>query len=368
MLGTFGMRPKATMGSRALGMAQMLCDLGWDAAIFTVPWDYPSDAGRSWTESDVQVRNTRVTSPYLCPMAVAEIVRYARAFKPDLIHIFKPKGFGDLAARWLDRTYPVVVDMDDWEGNGGWNDSGLYPGPQQRLFDWQERTLPRRARAVTIASQVLKDRALEGGTGPRGVFYIPNGLTTARFDMLSRSCRNKSGQTILLYTRFVEFDPATIAEVLAMVRRSVPETKLLVAGGSSDGASEGRLKAAAERLGVAQVIEWAGWVEPSDLAEIAARCRLAIHPFDDTLLNRAKCSVKLLELMACGLPVVTTPVGENASFIEEGRSGLLVKPSDASGLAAAVVDLLDNPRRCDQIGRAARARVGEHFLLAHRAA
>lgn len=362
MLGTFGMRPKATMGSRALGMARVLRDHGWYAAIVTVPWDHPSDAGRCWDEGGIEIRNTRTTNPLLWPLAVAEIVRHARTFRPDLIHVFKPKGFGDLAARWLGREYPILVDMDDWEGNGGWNDSGLYSLPQRRIFDWQERTLPGQAGAVTIASQALRSRALEIGTNPRRIFYVPNALTRERFDSLARSSFNQDSQTILLYTRFVEFDPAIVAEILTMVRRSVPEARLLIAGGSTDGAAEARLKIEAERLGIAQAIEWAGWIEPAELPLLAARCRLAIHPFADTLLNRAKCSVKLLELMACGLPIVTSSVGENASFIEDGRSGVLVNPNDTGAIAADAVDLLGNASRAQAIGHAARERVEQYFL------
>lgn len=366
MLGTFGMRPKATMRSRALGMARALRERGWDAAIITVPWDNSSDAGRCWSEHGIPIHNTKSTQPFRWPLAVSEIVRYARDYKPELIHVFKPKGFGDLAARRLGRDYPIVVDMDDWEGNRGWNNTGLYGPVERRLFDWQERTLPARAGAVTIASRILRDRAIDGGTAPRRIFYLPNALTTDRWRALAPSASSSSGKTMLLYTRFVEFDPRWIAHILATVRESVPEARLVIAGGSSDGSAEILLKEAANHLGVDQAIEWIGWIDPAQLRELAARCRLAIHPFDDTLLNRAKCSVKLLELMACRLPVVTTSVGENASFIDHGVSGVLVQPGDTEAFAKAVVDLLDNDDRCRQIGLAARERVEQQHLWQNR--
>lgn len=350
------------MRSRALGMAQALHDHGWDAAIVTVPWDNPADVGRSWIERGIPIHNTATVQPRSWPLAVSEIVREAHWFQPDLIHVFKPKGFGDLAARWLARSYPVVVDMDDWEGDGGWNDSGLYSLPERRLFDWQERTLPSQSDAVTVASRVLRDHAIDGGAASRGIFYMSNALTAARFDELAPVSSPPPNNTILLYTRFVEFDPASIAIVMATVRDAVPDAKLLVAGGSADGRAEQILKDAAVRLGVDRSIEWAGWIEPGQLAEIAARCRVAIHPFDNTVLNRAKCSVKLLELMASALPVVTTAVGENKTFTEGGRTGVLVTPGDPEALAAAVIDLLENVDRCRTIGQAARERVRQHFL------
>lgn len=372
MLGTFGFRPKATMRARALGMAQALRAHGWSAAIGTTPWDHPAEAGRAWHEAGIPVRNTRVVHPLLWPLAVGEMISWARRERPTLVHVFKPKGFGDLAGRWLRRGLPVVIDMDDWEGDGGWNDTGLYGPLQRRVFDWQERTWPAQATALTVASRALERRARDLGAPADRVHYVPNGLPAARFAELApdpeasaavqAAALGPGGPAILLYTRFVEFDPALPARLIAAVRATCPGARLLIAGRSADGRPEAALDAAAARLGVGDAIIRLGWIDPAKLGAIAGACALAVHPFDDTLLNRAKCSVKLLELMATATPVVTTRVGENAEMIEDGDSGLLVPPGDEASLAAAVSRLLTDPDLRDRLGQAARARVGTHYL------
>ena len=371
MLGTFGFRPKATLRARALGIAQALVARSWWAAIGTTPWDYPDDAGKQWEEDGVELRTTRTTHPLLWPMAVREMLSWARADRPGLIHVFKPKGFGDLAGRRLRRSLPVVIDMDDWEGDGGWNDTGLYGPVERRLFDWQERTWPRQAAALTVASRTLERRARDLGAPPERVFYVPNGLTAARFAQLApdedavaraRASLPGDGPRILLYTRFVEFNPVALVTVLARVREVHPTATLVIAGASADGRPEEILDQAAKEAGIGSAITRLGWVQATDIGAIAAACDVAVHPFDDTPLNRAKSSVKLLELMATGTAVVTTHVGENAQVIRDGATGALVPPGDPGALAAAVSVLLSHPERRRQVGQAAREFIATELL------
>lgn len=61
----------------------------------------------------------------------------------------------------------------------------------------------------------------------------------------------------------------------------------------------------------------------------------------------------LVEAMAAGVPVVTTPVGSISELVVHGRNGYLHEPGDVDALAAHLTDLLSNRARRDQMGRAA---------------
>jgi colanic acid/amylovoran biosynthesis glycosyltransferase len=69
----------------------------------------------------------------------------------------------------------------------------------------------------------------------------------------------------------------------------------------------------------------------------------------------------LIEAMACAVPVVSTNLPAIRELISSGRNGVLVPPGDATALASALRDLLENPERCDQLGRAGRRTVAEGF-------
>ena len=69
----------------------------------------------------------------------------------------------------------------------------------------------------------------------------------------------------------------------------------------------------------------------------------------------------VIEAMACERAVVASDVGGVGEALEE--CGMLVRPRDVDGFAAAVRSLLDDPALRQSIGRRARARVLEEFRL-----
>jgi glycosyltransferase involved in cell wall biosynthesis len=71
----------------------------------------------------------------------------------------------------------------------------------------------------------------------------------------------------------------------------------------------------------------------------------------------------VLEAMAAGLPVVATRVGGVPELVRPGRTGWLVNPGDAPGLAAAMSQLLADPETRQAMGREARRRAQQEFSL-----
>jgi glycosyltransferase involved in cell wall biosynthesis len=75
----------------------------------------------------------------------------------------------------------------------------------------------------------------------------------------------------------------------------------------------------------------------------------------------ADCYAQVIpEAMAAGLPVITTRVAATAEAIDEGKTGLVVTPGDAAGLAKAVEALLDRPELRAAMGDAARRSVEQY--------
>ncbi|WP_145377466.1 glycosyltransferase family 4 protein [Symmachiella dynata] len=71
----------------------------------------------------------------------------------------------------------------------------------------------------------------------------------------------------------------------------------------------------------------------------------------------------MLEPMAMAKPVIATGVGGVYSVVEDGRTGLMVPPSNSQALAEKILDLLNHPDRARAIGEAARARVLAEFSI-----
>lgn len=371
-IGPFGLRAKGTMSRRALPMARALAARRQRVDIILPPWDCPEDSGREWDEEGVGVRNIALPPrfPLLFHLLITwRLVRRALALKPDVVHCFKPKAYAGLSAvaiwflQGLGLTKArLVVDSDDWEGWGGWNEIGDYTWAQKRFFAWQEKWGLTHCDAVTVASRALQTLAWSLGVAPKRVFYVPNGANRQSLisNLQSPTSNLQPPLTVLLYTRFFEFQAERVIEVFERVAAEVPEVKFLIVGQGFSGEEE-KLLHLASRQGLTDRIVYAGWVESTELPRYLAAADVAIYPLDDNLLNRARCSAKLVDLMAAGLAIVAEDVGQSSEYIEHGRSGLLVKAGDTEAFARCVVKLLGDESLREALGNEARRRLREEF-------
>lgn len=69
----------------------------------------------------------------------------------------------------------------------------------------------------------------------------------------------------------------------------------------------------------------------------------------------------LMEAMACGLAVIGSNVGGIKNLIQHDFNGLLVEPADFTGIAAAIIELLGNPRKAKTLADNARIFIGKNF-------
>jgi glycosyltransferase involved in cell wall biosynthesis len=374
MVGPFGLRPRGTMAVRALPLGQALAARGHTVTLLLPPWQNRQDAGRCWEQSGVVIENVRLPPavPLLFHLCTAlRLARRALALRPDVVHLFKPKAYSGLV-HWLLARLPrsrrprLVVDTDDWEGAGGWNDAidpatnrPLYSRAQRCFFAWQERGGLSRADAVTVASRTLESLVWALGVPPSQVLYVPNGACAAVRAAAPSPRRKVSSPVVLLYTRFFEFPVSRVVELMSRVRERVPEVRLLVVGKGLFGEEE-LLEEEMRRVGLGRCVEYAGWVEPEQLPELLSQAAVAIYPFDDRLVNRAKCPVKLLDLLQLGIPVVAEAVGEIREAVRHGETGILVEPGDVTAFGEAVVRVLQDAGLGERLGAAAARDLEQH--------
>lgn len=87
---------------------------------------------------------------------------------------------------------------------------------------------------------------------------------------------------------------------------------------------------------------------------------LGVMPLPDTPWTRGKCAYKLIQCMACGIPVVASPVGANMDVVHAGCGLLADTPQQWLG---AFQLLASDPALRLRLGTAARQRVEQHYSL-----
>jgi len=374
MLAPFAFTPKGTVSARAFFAARALVKRRHRVTLIMPPHDNLADSGREWVRDGVRLVNMvirRVTpvTPLTVSLAMA---RRALALKPDVIHVWKPVGYSGLAGYFLSESCPVplVLDHDDWEGRGGWADINPYPRLWRWFFIRQEADTLRRARAVTVASRTLQTQVWGMGIHPARVFYVPNGpdewLKARPEESAARRAQVRAGLgagqgNLAIYTGQIphgnDLDQALYAVEKALPH--CPDVRLAILG---TGGGWPALRAEVARRGLERVVILHDrWMDHALVPDYLAAADLAIYPYRDTLVNRAKCSAKIIDYMAMGLPIVASRVGQNMEYIEHGVSGLLAEPGEADSFAQMVLAVLADPHRAKAMGQAARERVWSRF-------
>jgi glycosyltransferase involved in cell wall biosynthesis len=107
-------------------------------------------------------------------------------------------------------------------------------------------------------------------------------------------------------------------------------------------------------------VELIDWREDTEIEDIR-RFDVGIMPLPDEPWARGKCGFKLIQYMACGLPVVASPVGVNSEIVEDKVSGFLA--TSTSEWVDALNVLLDSVEMRRKMGAAGRQRVQEKYCL-----
>lgn len=102
------------------------------------------------------------------------------------------------------------------------------------------------------------------------------------------------------------------------------------------------------------------WTEQTEAASIAS-FDIGIMPLLDGSFERGKCGYKLIQYMACGLPVVASPVGVNRQIVEHGVNGFLAETPEQ--WEQALQTLLADANLRQRMGQAGRQKVEQAYCI-----
>ena len=102
------------------------------------------------------------------------------------------------------------------------------------------------------------------------------------------------------------------------------------------------------------------WSEDSEVSEIQS-FDVGIMPLHDDPWTQGKCGYKLIQYMACGLPVVASPIGVNKRIVQHGVNGFLAETEEE--WRNALKTLIDRPELRRKMGAKGRELVQAQYSL-----
>ncbi|MEX5269324.1 glycosyltransferase family 4 protein [Kocuria sabuli] len=210
-------------------------------------------------------------------------------------------------------------------------------------------------RTACVSEPVARwvERSVSAAGGPAGrVVVAPNGVNVERVGPCADSAATgpDAGPPTVVFVGTLK--PWHGVEHLLRARTAAGTGwRLRVVG---DGPQRASLETLAAELGVE--VEFTGAVAPTEVPARLADCAVAVAPYPATqdAADQYFSPLKIYEYAAAALPVVASRVGQVPAAVADGRTGVLVEPSDPAALARAVDSLVADPARRRAMGRAAR--------------
>lgn len=253
----------------------------------------------------------------------------------DVVHVFS-------AAYWSFLLAPVpamlagrlfrkrvVLHYHSGEAYDHLANWGVFVHPWLRLAD-----------EIVVPSEYLREVFSRHGYRTR---VIRNVVDTTRFRFRRRSPLRPRLLSVRNFESYYRVD--IILQSYAYIRHRFPDATLTLAG---EGSEEPALRQLAARL-PGDGIRFVGRVEPQQMQELYDGADIFVNA---SVVDNQPVSV--LEAFAAGLPVVTTATGDIAAMVRRGETGCIVPPEDPLAIAEAVIGLLEDPERAQQLARHAR--------------
>lgn len=238
--------------------------------------------------------------------------------------------------RWMGKV--VIVDYDDAIFHNYDLSNSVWTG---KILNKKIDRVMACASLVTTGNEYLAQRARSAGA--HNVMLLPTVVDFEKYkDAVDYS--NDVPTVGWIGSPYTAKYLLAISDALVQVHREIP-FKLIVIGGDF---CDYRL-----------MVECKEWSEIDEVKQISS-FDVGIMPLPDSPWERGKCGYKLIQYMACGKPVVGSPVGVNTEIVDDAVGYLAATPND---WVKVLVALLNDRGERMQKGKRARIRVQEKYSM-----
>ncbi len=180
---------------------------------------------------------------------------------------------------------------------------------------------------------------------------IYNGIDTATFRPLAQ-LEGRERRLLFVGGSNPRKGIDVLLDAFALVSKFYPDVLLDLVGGWNWNVQIERAK----RSGISSKVRFHPYIVHEEMPTYYAQSYAFIAPTRAESFGRT-----VAEAMACGVPVISTQASSIPEIVDEGVSGLLVPWGDTNALADAILELLNDPQKASEIGRAGRKRVEKSF-------
>ncbi|MBA7507581.1 N-acetyl-alpha-D-glucosaminyl L-malate synthase [subsurface metagenome] len=358
-------------------LCKCLAEIGWEVYLITEP-SRTDTKGRWYNQDGINIYRLNIPNIFmkevLLPRSflfylLKQINHVVNELCPDIIH-FAIDGYAIMSTRlrpgfthipivWTIRNPPPAEHHLNIIRNDKLNKPfELLYFKAVKIFTKLSLRFNKYNRIIAV-SKVVADKVVKEGVSPNKIRIIPNAIDTQYFTTSAkRETKQPNAQYVVLTVGGIieHKGQLNIIKSATDIIARFPNVLFLLVGPIRSKYYSTLLQEAIRELRLEQNVKLVGAVSQEDLLSYYQLCDLYLQPSLEEGFCRA-----ILEAMACGKPVIGTPVGEIPKFITESRAGILIPDSLPAEISRAVIKLLASEEVRRELGERAREYVAAGY-------
>ena len=221
------------------------------------------------------------------------------------------------------------------------------------LFSW----VFGKAAVILVLSSRFKKSLIDMSFAPNKVRTVTTMFDGRIFKEITND-NNHEGKAILFLSRFVrEKGVYELLEAFTSIAMRFPDARLILAG---EGPEQDKIRSWINRHGMSDRIKLPGYLHGEAKAQVLRGANIFVFP----TYHGEGCPISLLEAMAAGLPVITTPLGGIPDIFVDGENGILIDHVSPHKIATAMERLLNDENLCSKVQENNRREAWEKYEAA----
>jgi len=214
--------------------------------------------------------------------------------------------------------------------------------------------------SISVLSQKFKDKLILFDINPKKIFLFSTMVEVDKYISKKKPVNNK--QMKILFCAHPLSKKKGIIDFLnaiPLVLQHYPTITCIILGAGDE---LDDLKERAKKFNIKDHVDFRGFVEGDDKIKIFQESDILVFPSYSEGMPST-----ILEAMAAGLSIISTPVGGISNIIEDKTHGLIIKsmPPDPQEIADKIIQLLHNPEKMDKIRKINTTLAREKFDVCH---
>jgi glycosyltransferase involved in cell wall biosynthesis len=233
--------------------------------------------------------------------------------------------------------------------------------PLAWLFRWLEPLLARLQSAFIFADDEIAVSFQRIDRPKRTLFNFP--ARSFVKEAIAATVPLERREPVILYLGAMERSRGSrlVIEAFQQVRQALPEARLLLVGPFAPPQLEQEVRDHAIQLGIQDSVEITGRVPFETIGVFLKAAAVGWIPLQPVPKYLKNIPTKLFEYMAFGLPIVSSDLPSTRPFVQTGKNGYLVEPTDPERHARAILEILRQPDLALEMGRTGQELVRSRY-------